>query len=394
MRDPSDVFVRLHASLYDMLIDTQHRSPNQPLIPENEMTAKAITLLEASRIAKLKTPYATRRVPRTVMATLLTEETAPKAGDLVLCRVSSLGQHRNLELANGRRARLFPGDEIVLAYGHRYAPDQFEAEVPPDLGPCSMVAAGGIAARVVSKHGKMKTATQVKPLGLIGDRTGRVLNLADFALPKVHFDCTHVHTIAVVGTSMNAGKTETCTNIIRGLVNAGLRVGAAKVTGTGAGCDVWSMIDAGPSLVLDFGDAGMPSTYLASMEQIEQVFVTLTRHLYRSGVDVVVLEVADGIFQRETAMLLGSPKFARSVDGIVFAAGDAMGSSAGVQWLQDRGLPVIAASGLLTASPLAIREARAAHGLPVLDLDDLSSASVAEVLRVREFDFTALAVAG
>jgi hypothetical protein len=256
-----------------------------------------------------------------------------------------------------------------------------------------MVAAGGIAARVVTKHGKMKAATQVEPLGLIGDRTARVLNLADFAIEKIHFDDTHVHTIAVVGTSMNAGKTETCTNIIRGLVNAGLRVGAAKVTGTGAGCDVWTMLDAGPSLVLDFGDAGMPSTYLASMEQIEEVFVTLTRHLYRAGVDVVVLEVADGIFQRETAMLLDSPKFARTVDGIVFAAGDAMGSSAGVQWMQKRGLPVIAASGLLTASPLAIREARAAHGLPVFNLDELSSASIAEVLGVRTLEPAARAVA-
>jgi hypothetical protein len=351
---------------------------------ENEMAAETITLLEASRVARFKCAYAARRVPAATMITLLTGNRAPKTGDLVLCRVNKLGQHCNLDLASGRRARLFPGDEMVLAYGHRYAPDQFEAKVPRDLGPCSMVATDGIAARVVAKHGRMKAATQVSPLGLIGDRTGRVLNLASFAIEKIPFDYPHVHTIAVVGTSMNAGKTETCSNLIRGLINAGLRVGAAKVNGTGAAYDVWSMLDAGPSLVLDFGDAGMPSTYLASTQQIEEVFVTLIRHLYRSAVNVVVLEVADGIFQRETAILLGSPKFARSVDSIILAAGDAMGSSAGVQWMQKRGLPVIAASGLLTASPLAIREARAAHGLPVLDLVALSSASIADVLGVRE----------
>lgn len=347
------------------------------------MSATTITLLDANRIKKLKTPYATRRVPAAAMATLLTADTTPRPGDLVLCRVEKLGQHRNIELASGRRARLFPGDEIVLAYGHRYAPDQFEAEVPDDLGPCHMVAAGGIAARVVTRHGKMKPATQVRPVGLLGDRTGHVLNLADFALEKTHLDPAPVHTIAVVGTSMNAGKTETCTHILRGLVNAGLRVGAAKVTGTGAGCDAWSMLDAGASIVLDFGDAGLPSTYLASQEQVEEVFLALTRHLYRCGVDVVVLEVADGIYQRETAMLLQSPKFARAVDGIVFAAGDAMGSAAGVRWLEERGLPVVAASGLLTASPLAIREARAAHSLPVLGLDELASADIADVLGVR-----------
>jgi hypothetical protein len=36
---------------------------------------------------------------------------------------------------------LFVGDEILVAYGHRYAPAQFLAEVPPDLGGCHLNAA-------------------------------------------------------------------------------------------------------------------------------------------------------------------------------------------------------------------------------------------------------------
>jgi len=93
---------------------------------------------------------------------------------------------------------VFPGNEVVLAHGHRYAPDQFEATAPRDLGTCRrvatdgiaarmvatdgiaarVVATDGIAARVVAKRGRMKAATQVSPLGLIGDRTGQVLNVA------------------------------------------------------------------------------------------------------------------------------------------------------------------------------------------------------------------------
>jgi hypothetical protein len=159
-------------------------------------------------------------------------------------------------------------------------------------------------------------------------------------------------------------------------------VGAAKVTGTGAGGDAWSMVDAGASIVLDFGDAGMASTYLAASEAVENVFVTLTRELYEAGMDAVVLEVADGLYQRETAALLTSTVFAGSVDGIVFAAGDAMGSLAGVQWLRDASLPVTAASGLVTASPLASREAEAAHGLAVLGLDKLADPSIVRILNV------------
>ena len=344
------------------------------------MPSSPVTILETARIEGWKTPYATRRVPRSAICTLLTGEVTPRVGDLVLVRVDKLGQHKHLELACGRRARLFPGDEIVLAYGHRYAPDQFEAEVPDDAGPCHMVAAGGVAARVLTKHDRMGAPTKVTPLGLLGDRTGRALNLSQFALPARPLPIKRPFTVAVVGTSMNAGKTETATHIIRGLKRAGLRVGAAKVTGTGAGGDAWSMRDAGAFHVLDFGDAGMPSTYLASAQRVQEAMCTLIAQLTREGAQAVVFEVADGVFQRETAALVESPIFRRAVDAVVFAAGDAMGSVGGVAWLRERGLPVVAAGGLLTASPLASREATQAIGLPLLTLEDLASPGVAQTL--------------
>ena len=60
---------------------------------------------------------------------------------------------------------------------------------------------------------------------------------------------------------MNSGKTTTAAHLIKGLVQAGLKVGAAKLTGTGAVGDIWLMQDAGANLVLDFTDTGFPSTY-------------------------------------------------------------------------------------------------------------------------------------
>lgn len=345
------------------------------------MTAAPIVLLDPERLARVRMPYATRRVPRTAMATLITDA-RPGAGDLVLARIDKLGQHRHLELASGRRARLFQGDEVVLAYGNRYAPDQFEAELPGDLAACHMVAAGGVASRVLTRHAKMSTPTCITPIGLVGDRTGRVINMAAHALDRIGYSLRRPFTIAVVGTSMNAGKTETATNLVRGLRNAGLSVGAAKVTGTGAGPDTWSMLDAGAEPVLDFTDCGLVSTYLATKERVEETFVTLNRHLARAGVDAIVLEVADGIFQGETAALVQSRVFREHVDAIVFAAGDALGATAGATWLRGRDLPVVATAGVLTSSPLAAREARIATDLPILTLDELSSAAVADKLGV------------
>ena len=35
--------------------------------------------------------------------------------------------------------------EIMVAYGNRYAPDQFEAELPKTMASCHLAAAGGVA---------------------------------------------------------------------------------------------------------------------------------------------------------------------------------------------------------------------------------------------------------
>ncbi|MBA3955340.1 MAG: hypothetical protein H0X58_01575, partial [Acidimicrobiia bacterium] len=172
---------------------------------------------------------------------------------------------------------------------------------------------------------------------------------------------------------MNAGKTTAAAFLVNGLVGAGLSVGAAKITGTGAGGDVWMMVDAGAIPVLDFTHGGCPSTYRCPAEQVREVLLALTGHLSAAGVDAVVLEVADGVFQTETAALLADSAFAGAVDGIVFAASDALGAVAGVARLRALNHPVVAVSGLLTASPLATREARSAlEGLVVVDPVEIS----------------------
>jgi hypothetical protein len=329
--------------------------------------------LELGRLAQAKASYTTRRVAFDNITTLLTTESAPQRGDLVLARVDLLGQHKHIELAAGRRANLFPGDEIVVCYGNRYAPDQFEAEIPPDLSPCHLVAAGGLAAIVLSQHLRMNPATLITPIGILGDRQGQRINLLDWALPFKSDVGKHPFTVAVLGTSMNSGKSTTAASLIQGLVRSGLKVGAAKVTGTGAGGDIWLMRDAGADPVLDFTDAGFPSTYRAMPQDIEKIFTTLIRHLSMENVDAIVLEVADGLYQEETAALVSSLTFRNAVNGILFATNNALGAAAGVELIQRYQLRVLGISGMVTTSPLAAREAARATGLPVLDREMLST---------------------
>lgn len=342
---------------------------------DSEFSARqgaASAALEPGRLAGAKRSYTTRRVDLAAARKLRTAGITPSPGDLVLARVTRIGQHSGLQLPNGRRATLFVGDEIIVAYGNRYAPDQFEARVPGHLGACHLVAAGGIAAEARSWHSRMKRPTEIEPLGILADAAGQALNVAGWRLPDDNVTPARLpRVIAVVGTSMNAGKTTAAAYLIRGLVLRGLRVGAAKVTGTGANGDVALMADAGAHCVVDFTDFGFASTYRVPRPDVERILRQAVVHAGHSA-DVVIIEIADGLYQDETAALLKSATFRRIVTGVVFAAADAMGAAAGVEWLEQRGLPVLAVSGALTASPLGVEEASRATRLPVLGPADLA----------------------
>ena len=318
-----------------------------------------------------KRSFTTRRVPDEAMRTTIGGTLRPRAGDLVLASVDRLGHHRRIERPDGRRSALHVGDEIIVAYGDRYAPDQFEAHVPPTLGRTQLVASGGIASSMVSRSMDVRNATDILPIGLIGDGRGRPLNLADFALSPVLEPATPPRTVAVIGTSMNSGKTTTVHYLVHGLSRAGYRPAATKVTGTGSGNDFWVMLDAGAHTMLDFTDVGFSSTYRQPLALLERKVVELVEHLTASGSGVNFIEVADGIYQQETAQLIDSDVFQSVVDVVVFAANDAMGAAMGVNHLRERGVEVVAVSGRLTRSPLARREAEQATGLPVLGIAEL-----------------------
>ncbi len=326
-------------------------------------------------LAEVTRAFSTRRVPDEALVDLDPRDSSPpRAGDLVLARVDSLGQHTRLQRPSGRRKVLFPGDPIIVAFGNRYAPRQFEAVVPPDLGPCQLVAAGGLAAKALSWHERVvKGPTQISPYGFVVDASGRRVNLADHALPPSAGPRTaRPPTLVSLGTSMNSGKTTTAAFLVRGLTRAGLRVGFAKLTGTGAGNDLWMLGDAGADPVLDFTDAGHASTYLLEHAVIEEITARLVAHLRGEEVDVILLEVADGLLQRETAELLRCALFKRLVDAALFASPDALGASAGVEILRREGLRVLGVSGALAAAPLQRREVVSATGLPVFGRGELA----------------------
>lgn len=351
------------------------------VIPATTRTSRTtVEPIGAGRVARAKPAFTARRVPSVVIRTLVTGAVRPRAGDLVLARVDRLGQHPRIELPSGRKAALHPGDEIIVVCGNRYASDQFEAFVPPSLGSAHLVASGGVAARVVHRARRIRQATEITLLGALGNADGEVLNLAAFPIASPRVERRRPPVIAVFGTAMNSGKTTSAGALIQGLTATGARVGYAKLTGTGSGNDFWAMVDSGAAEVVDFTDAGLVSTYLTPIHELERTSLLLLGHLTGVGCDAIVVEIADGLLQKETAALLKSSIFHELIDRVVFAAVDAMAAAGGVTMLQEAGFQVVGVSGLLTASPLPLSEARQAVAVPVFTRDDLTDGQVASGL--------------
>lgn len=319
---------------------------------------------------KAKWAFSTRRVDQTQAHALDTDFAATRPGDLILGQLLSIGQHQRIQLSVGRPSTLYPGDLVVLPCGARYAPDQFEGIAEIDPEGCDMLAGGGCLGRMLERNARIKAPTRIKPLGRIMNARGQALNVADFALPRAAGRST-LPVIAVLGAAMNSGKTTATVALSHGLTRAGCRVATIKATGTGAFGDYNDYVDAGTHVVADFTDAGMVTTYLEPLERIKQGIDDLLWYGQRSGAGIAIMEVADGLFQKETAALIADEMFQERVAGVVFACGDALAAAGGVAELARLGLEPVALTGMLSCSPMASAEAQAATGIEVVTRDQL-----------------------
>ncbi len=328
---------------------------------------------------KAKWAFVTRRVDRSDVFGLSKKFAEAKSGDLVLGRIAAIGQHKGLQLKTGRRSILYPGDFVVAACGARYAPDQFEgvAEIHPDGA--DLLAGGGCVGRMRRKNAKVNTPTRIEPLGLLTRLGGERINLGDYAV-DVQNVAPSIPVIAVFGSSMNAGKTTAATALVRGLKQAGWAVGALKGTGTGAFGDFNAVTDAGARFVADFTDTGMVSTYQQPLSRIKTAIRTLIADAKAHGADIIVLEIADGLFQQETAALIADAELRSWISGAVFACGDPLAAAGGVAEMTRAGLTPAVLTGVLSCSPMSAAEAEAAAGVPVLTKQDLSDPAEASAL--------------
>lgn len=245
------------------------------------MTARHYFFSSVTRCSDLwAAPFATGRLDRPDWST----------GDLVVGRViGERNRLHNCETKSGRMAELVRGDLMVGALGRRAATLECVGDwraVTEDLRLEALTSAG-LLARATSTSPMLPDLMQLDYLGHVM-RGGHKLNMMDFIQPAPPRKL-EIPVILIIGTSMSAGKTTAGQVIIRALKYLGVDVIGAKLTGAARYRDILKFRDAGARCVVDFVDAGLPSTVCAE-DRFRRAFELMLSKLAACEAQVLVAE--------------------------------------------------------------------------------------------------------
>mgnify|MGYP001216129725 CR=1 FL=1 len=285
-----------------------------------------------------------------------------KVGDLVAVRaLNDSRSYGMLETPSGRLTRIKTGGVICGVLGERRALKGIVGVVPPFIAEgdqLSILNLGGVIGQRTGVSSSLGTVIDVEVLGSVCDSAGKILSLADNALPTADELAPTAPVILVAGTCMNSGKTVAVAEIIREAALKGLKVAGVKLTGVACLRDTLEMQDNGAFATVSFLDFGLPST--VGHADLEKVAIGAFNHLNSLSPDLIVAELGDGVLGGYSVeRLLASSKVMGAVKKIVFCASDFVGIVGGVTVLNEFGLQPDVISGSVTDSTMgenAIRE--------------------------------------
>lgn len=309
----------------------------------------------------------------------------PEVGDLIYGVVSRIGLHNELENKSGRIHQIQDGVKAIFVFGNRYAPDFYEGLIPIEVEEeVDLLARSGVIGIVKSKNSRVLDPTKIKILGQVCDDNGNKINTKSFSLiiPKSTIKkYPRSKLILVCGTSMNSGKSMAAVACCWSLTTLGYTVRASKITGVASLKDILYMNDAGANPYADFSYLGYPSTYLISQAEVLDIFNKLDLKYANNKENYWVVEIADGINQRETAMLLQSSDVQSRIHKLIFCAADAFGAIGGLKILEEKfRLIPNAISGICSCSPLHIKELSEYTDITVFDSMNIKLPQIKEIL--------------
>ncbi|UCE99809.1 MAG: hypothetical protein JSV82_01730 [Planctomycetota bacterium] len=333
-------------------------------------------------------PSAALTIKRSLIKFYKLSDKPPEIGDVVYGQIQRIGQHSSLENASGRIHMIHDGTKAAFVFGNRYAPDFYEGLIPDQMtDKLDLLARSGMIGSVKTKNSLIKDPTKVKILGYVCDKSGNILNTRNFPLitPRNKLKKQpRAKMILVCGTSMNSGKSMAAAACCWALTSLGYKVRASKITGTASLKDILLMNDAGANPYADFSYLGYPSTYLLPEDELLGIFNLLDLKYANNPKNFWVVELADGVIQRETELLLNSTQVRARIYKLIFCANDAFGAIGGLNILKKYGLKPNALSGLCSSSPLHIRELADFTNIPVFNSAEPDKKGLAEILFLRD----------
>jgi hypothetical protein len=338
--------------------------------------------------ARIKKAIICKNVTSTIVNKQIKRTYLPKAGDVAIFKVKEIGKHSRIQTVNGNNRHILPGDLVMATFGNRYATEQLEGYVPTAYhNTYHVLGQGGVIGIMESIHLKfeMLGPTTLSLVGYIVDDTGHVvntkfLNIEETSTTTIAINNGSPNIILSLGTSMDSGKTTSAAFLTRGLKLAGKKVAYIKLTGTAYTKDKAMVRDYGAKMSIDFSDIGFPSTYMCSKQELFVLYNTLIAKANSIAPDAIIVEIADGLLQKETAMLINNKAFKYNIAGVLFSATDSMSAIAGADMLQSIDHKVLGVTGLFTTSPLLVNEVRTQSKYPVLLGEELMSKEIINTL--------------
>jgi dethiobiotin synthetase len=343
-------------------------------------------ILEADKIGSATSPL---KLAKTV--SVINENNTPKAGDVVVVKaLSESVTYGNLELPNGRLAKINRGDVLFGVLGKRRALKGFVGDVPDKIrtgDKLNLLNMGGVIGVCKGHHSSLSDAIEVEVLGIAvsepsavadgsdtaietdvennatlfrvqserslqaGTLALPVLNIADNALKPTDKLNASAPIVIVAGTCMNSGKTVAATEIIKQAHHAGLKVAGAKMSGVAALRDTLNMQDSGAEWTASFLDCGLPST--VDYGDLSPVAKAILNHLNSFEPDLIVVELGDGIVGGYAVdSVLKDFEIKNAISSFVFCASDYVGVIGGIQVLKNLGLEIDVIAGSVTDSQM------------------------------------------
>ncbi|HEU4506594.1 MAG TPA: hypothetical protein VFR78_00050 [Pyrinomonadaceae bacterium] len=307
-----------------------------------------INVIDVDKIGSATSPLA---LPKTVA--LVSSCDAVRAGDVVVVRaLTDSATYNLLELPTGRLAKINPGDLLMGVLGRRRALKGFVGDVPPALksgDQLHLLNMGGVIGLCTGHHSSLGDAIQLEVIGLVCDESGRVLNIADAALPSRTSLGESAPIVMIAGTSMNSGKTYAATELIKQATRAGLKVAAAKLSGVACLRDTLNMADHGAIVTASFLDCGLPST--VDIADLAPSAKAIIARLNEASPDLIVIELGDGILGGYSVdTVFADQELLDATAATVFCASDYVGAWGGIELLRQRGVDVDVISGSVTDS--------------------------------------------